>query len=177
MADISGVILDQVLEIRKKNGLEPTKEAVLADLASSKAKWTVNETPRYRTAGSSPIWISGKYLTKTGICPATGEKEEGRAPSPTAAKRTKAAAEAAPVVDTTAFYRVLHGKGFKISLLRDEITGELREEVPAAISALKLKFGAIPAHGEDAVYVTQTTPQIQVSMTLDKFLQLTGTKP
>lgn len=177
MADISGAILDQVLEIRKKNGLEPTKEAVLADLTASKAKWTVSETPRYRTAGTSPIWISGKYLTKTGVCPATGEKEEGRAPAPAVAKRAKAVTETAPAVDATAFYRVLHGKGFKVSLLRDEITGELREEVPAAISALKLKFGAIPALGEDAVYVTQTTPQIQVSMTLDKLLQLTGTKP
>lgn len=176
MGYITGELLEKVLEIRERNGLEATEEALLADLEASKAKWTLSAIPRYRRVGESPIWISGKYLTKTGICPATGEKEPGREASPATLKK-KVAADTTSSIDSTTFYRALHGKGFKISLLRDEITGELREEIPTSISALGLKFEAVPACSEDAVYVTQTSPQIQVSMGLDKFLQLAGIKP
>jgi len=179
MSKITGGTLTQVLELRKKNGLEATKEALNADLESSKAKWTLEETPRYRKAGDSPIYVSGKYLTKAGTCPATGEKDAGRASSSPATAKSRtphkqdASVTSAPSEET--FLRVLHGRGFKVRVAKNLLTEEIEREVPSCIENLGLKFSAIPARTED-VHITQTTPQIQVAMSLDKFLELAGIK-
>jgi len=180
MLNIPDETLAKVLELRAKNGLEATAEALEQSLTKSKCKWTLEDTPRYRRAGDSPVYISGKYLTSFGVCPATGEKDAGRtSPKPAARKSAEPASSAtfhAAAPSEEAFYRVLHGKGFDIRITKDLLTGEIREEVPAKIAALGLKFGAIPTHS-DAVHVTRTSPQIQVSMNLDKFLELAGLKP
>ena len=75
-----------------------------------------------------------------------------------------------------AFHAYATQKMAEIRITKDLLTGEIREEVPAKIGALGLKFGAVPTHA-DTVYVTRTSPQIQVAMSLDKFLELAGVKP
>jgi len=176
MLTIPDNTLQKVLELRTKNGLEATPAALEASLEAAKCKWTLTETPRYRLAGDSPIYISGKYLTQAGICPATGEKDGGSAFKRPVAKASKSEAAAASAPSEEAFYRVLHGKGFGIKITKDLLTGEIKEEVPRAIAELGLQFGAAPARAE-AVYVTQTSPQIQVAMSLDKFLEIAKIKP
>lgn len=180
MSKISSAALPKVLELRKKNGLEATEEAANADLEASGAKWTEAETPRYRAAGESPIYISGKYLTKAGVDPSTGEKDAGRAnaPAPAAgAKKGRKAAASTSKVDEREFYLALHKKGFKVAILRNEITGELTSEIPAAIKALDLQFGGEPSKATDSIHISQTAPQILVTLTLDKFLELAKIKP
>lgn len=175
MLNIPTNVLEKVLELRTKNGLEATAEALETSLEAAKCKWTLEETPRYRRAGDSPIYISGKYLTQAGTCPATGEADGGstfKRPTPKAS-RAETAPASAP--NEEAFYRVLHGKGFNIKITKDLLTGEIKEEVPREISELGLQFGGIPARAE-TVYVTQTSPQIQVSLSLDKFLELAKIK-
>lgn len=105
----------KILELRTKNGLAATPEALEADLLAAKCKWTLEAAPRYRQAGHSPIYVSGKYLTASGACPATGEKEAGNGTPKAVVKKAKYDAAAAPqVADEGVFYRVLHGKGFKV---------------------------------------------------------------
>lgn len=178
---ITGKILDKALELREKNGLAPTKEALMADLNAAGAKYTTQPTPRYRAAGESPIFISGKYLTaKGGLCPATGETEgqkgaakQARRPLPTPG--TAAVSE----ISEEACIRVLAGKGFKFIRLVNSLTGEVvKEETDPKINKLNLVFTQIPKNAApDRVYVTQTSPQIQVSMSLDRLLDLVGIKP
>lgn len=170
MSQISSENLSKVLELRKKNGLEATEAAANADLEASKASWTEKDTPRYRRAGESPIYISGKYLTKTGVCPATGERETGHQ-----AKSPKE--QSARTISEEVFYKILHHKGFKISITKDLITQEIRTDIPTNLKNLNLKFAEIPKNAEAGVYVTQTTPQIQVSMNLDTFLEMAGLRP
>ena len=168
--------LAKVLELRTKNGLDATPEALTADLETAKCKWTLEETPRYRRAGDSPIFVSGKYLTTTGICPATGEKDTDR-PVRTVAKNPSNTKIEAPVAASEeVFYRVLHGKGFDVRITKDLLTGEILQEVPKAIENLDLAFGTVP-NNTTRVHITQTSPQIQVSMSLDKFLELAAIKP
>ncbi|MGC4015264.1 MAG: hypothetical protein QM755_12220 [Luteolibacter sp.] len=177
MLNIPNDTLAKILELRSKNGLEATPEALEASLEAAKCKWTLEDTPRYRRAGDAPIYISGKYLTQAGVCPATGEKDAGSGIKRPAAKSEtsrSAAVTTAPSQET--FYRVLHGKGFNVRITKDLLTGEIREEVPREISELDLQFGALPPRAE-GIHVTQTTPQIQISMSLDKFLELARIKP
>lgn len=177
MLNIPTETLEKILELRTKNGLEATPEALEASLEAAKCKWTLEDTPRYRRAGDAPIYISGKYLTQAGVCPATGEKDAGsgiKRPTPKAAANgSTASASSAPSQET--FYRVLHGKGFNVRITKDLLTGEIREEVPREISELNLQFSSLPARAE-GIHVTQTTPQIQVAMSLDKFLELARIK-
>lgn len=175
MLNIPTNVIEKVLELRAKNGLEATPEALSASIEAAKCKWTLEETPRYRRAGDSPIYISGKYLTQAGTCPATGEVDGGSAFKRTTPKAARAESAPVSVPNEEAFYRVLHGKGFNIKITKDLLTGEIKEEVPRDIAELGLQFGAIPARAE-GVYVTQTTPQIQVSMSLDKFLEIAKIK-
>ncbi|WP_338285342.1 hypothetical protein [Luteolibacter sp. LG18] len=178
MSKISSGNLPKVLELRKKNGLEATEEAANADLEASKAKWTEEDTPRYRRAGESPIFISGKYLTKAGVDPSTGERDAGRVgAAPVGAKKAPKAPAKGGEVNEKDFYLALHKKGFKVAILRNEITGELTSEIPAAIKALDLQFGGVPGKNEDSVHVTQTGPQVLLTLTLDKFLELAKIKP
>lgn len=180
--EIDADILKTILALRKKNGLEATEAAARADLAGI-SKWTLEETPRYRRAGDSPIYLPGKFLTAKGTDPVTGEVDSqasagGRKPS----KREGGelgngrSAGKGPKVDETQFYRVLHGKGFAVKITQDVLTGELETSVPAAIQKLGVQFGSIPANA-DGIYVTQTSPQIQISLPLDKFLEIAGIKP
>ena len=175
MDKIPSDTLAQVIELRKKNGLEATEAAVYADLEKSKCKWTLKDTPRYRRAGDSPIWVSGKYLSSYGTCPASGEADEkgSKSPKATRAAGPKSSPAAVSKVDESVFYKVLHGKGFPVKITQDLLTGEIRTQIPEAIQKLDLQFGPIPANSS-ATYVTQTSPQIQVAMPLDKFLELAG---
>jgi hypothetical protein len=176
MQQIPSDILSQILELRKANGLEATEAAVYADLEKSKCKWTLSDTPRYRRAGNSPLWVSGKYLSSYGSCPASGEADQGRdnkAPRAAKASAPKSSVASAPKIDEGAFYKVLHGKGFPVKITQDLLTGEIQTQLPDAIRKLELNFSAIPSNAA-AVHVTQTSPQIQIAMPLDKFLELAG---
>jgi len=177
MDKIPADALKEILELRSQNGLEAAEEAVYADLAKSKAKWTTEETPRYRKAGRSPLYISGKYLSSYGTDPATGEKDskEGKAKK-TSAPATATARTGATKIDESVFLKVLHGKGFKVKVSQDLLSGEIQREVPTSISKLGLTFSPITGNAE-GIHVIQTSPQIQVAMPLDKFLELVGIKP
>ncbi|MEI7927899.1 MAG: hypothetical protein WCH40_05060 [Verrucomicrobiales bacterium] len=179
MLNIPEPTLSRILELRTKNGLKATPEALEASMSAAKCKWTLEDTPRYRLAGESPIYISGKYLTQAGICPATGEKDGGRSSRPVGVKTPKPAKIENSAIATAnseeAFFRVLHAKGFGIKISRDLLTGEITKEVPRAIGDLGLQFSAIPVR-TDSLHVIQTSPQIQVAMSLDKFLELAKIK-
>ncbi|BCU78710.1 hypothetical protein [Luteolibacter sp. LG18] len=176
MLNIPNNTLEKILELRAKNGLDATPEALEASLEAAKCKWTLEDTPRYRRAGDAPIYISGKYLTQAGICPATGEKDAGSGIKRPAAKSESSTSAPSATPSQETFYRVLHGKGFDVKITKDLLTGEIREEVPREISELNLQFSALPARAE-GLHVIQTTPQIQVAMSLDKFLELARIKP
>ena len=178
METIPSDTLAKILELRQANGLEATEAAVYADLEKSKCKWTLVDTPRYRRAGASPLWVSGKYLSSYGTCPASGEADQGRAGAPKTprAAAPKAAAASAARIDEGAFYKVLHGKGFPVKVSQDLLTGEIETQIPESISKLGLKFSAIPANASD-IHVNQTSPQIQVAMPLEKFFELAGIRP
>ena len=176
MDKIPSDTLAQVLELRKKNGLEATEAAVYADLEKSKCKWTLKDTPRYRRAGDSPIWVSGKYLSSYGTCPASGEADEKGSKSPKIGRggaAAKPASAATGKVDEGVFYKVLHGKGFPVKITQDLLTGEIQTQIPDSIKKLDLQFGSLPANAS-AIHVTQTSPQIQVAMPLEKFLEIAG---
>ncbi len=173
MTTIPAEQLEAALKLRSANGLQATERALLSDLEKSGASWKLEETLRYRKAGASPFYISGRYLTAKGTCPATGEKD-GKEPK--AKSAAAPAASAVGKIDEEGFYRVLHGKGFKISMTKDLLTGELKTHIPTSIEKLDLKFGAVPANAQ-GVHVIQTSPQIQVVMPIDKFLELAGIRP
>lgn len=178
METIPSQTLSTILELRRSNGLEATEAAVYADLEKSKCKWTLSDTPRYRRAGASPIWVSGKYLSSYGSCPASGEPDQGRGKTavPRESKAPAPRAVVPPVVskvDESVFYKVLHGKGFQIKITQDLLSGEIQTQLPESIRRLDLKFSPIPANAT-GIHVTQTSPQIQVAMPLDKFLELAG---
>jgi hypothetical protein len=176
MQQIPSDILSQILELRTANGLEATEAAVYADLEKSKCKWTLSDTPRYRRAGNSPLWVSGKYLSSYGSCPASGESDQGRGSKAPRVARTaapKSNVTSAAKIDEGAFYKVLHGKGFPVKITQDLLTGEIQTQLPDAIRKLELNFSPIPSNAS-AVHVTQTSPQIQIAMPLDKFLELAG---
>jgi len=176
MENIPAATIEAALKLRSANGLEATKEALIADLEKSGASWRLEETLRYRKAGASPFYISGRYLTANGTDPATGEKDTKEPAAAAKRKYTSSAPVSPSKIDEEAFWKVLHAKGYKISITKDLLTSEIKSHVPAAIERLGLKFSSIPANASE-VHVTQTTPQIQVSLTLDKFLELAGIKP
>lgn len=182
MLNIPEPTLSRILELRTQNGLKATREALEASLTAAKCKWTLEDTPRYRLAGESPIYISGKYLTQAGVCPATGEKDGGRTARPAGVKTVKTVrpvkvetSAIATANSEEAFFRVLHAKGFGIKISRDLLTGEINKEVPRSIAELGLVFSPIPVR-TDSFHVIQTSPQIQVAMSLDKFLELAKIK-
>jgi len=181
METIPSDTLAKILELRQANGLEATEAAVYADLEKSKCKWTLVDTPRYRRAGASPLWVSGKYLSSYGTCPASGEADQGRAGAAPKAARTapgpKASAPAvASKIDEAAFYKVLHGKGFPVKISQNLLTNEIETQIPDSISKLELQFSAIPTNAS-AIHISQTSPQIQVAMPLEKFLEIAGIRP
>ena len=167
--------MKQMLALRKKNGLAPTQEALFADVAAARTKYTLKETARYRRAGDSPLYVAGKYLTAhNGVCPATGERESQRADT-----TSNVTPNSEPTISQDAFVKVLAGKGFQFTRLVNTITGEIvKEESDPKIARLNLAYQSIPQNADhDKIYVQRTTPQIQVSMTLDRFLEIAGLKP
>jgi transposase-like protein len=86
---------------------------------------------------------------------------------------------AAPAVNRDDVLRELAGKGFKIVRLQNALTGEIIEEkIDPKIEKLGLKFGAVPAKPDnEAGYVSIQGGRYLVTMTLDRLLALTGTKP
>lgn len=177
--DIPADTLKTIIALRKENGLDASENAVKAALDT--VKWNLEETPRYRRAGRSPIYLPGKYLTAKTVDPVTGESDSHAAVKAQRATRVKGdegghGLAAKGKVEETQFYRVLHGKGFPVKITQDVLTGELETKIPASIEKLGLQFGSIPANGE-GIYITQTSPQIQVSLPLDKFLEIAGIKP
>ncbi|MCW1925251.1 hypothetical protein OKA05_22010 [Luteolibacter arcticus] len=179
METIPSDTLAKILELRQANGLEATEAAVYADLEKSKCKWTLTDTPRYRRAGASPLWVSGKYLSSYGTCPASGEADQGRGGVPKAPRAVGPKPPVAPntsKIDEAAFYKVLHGKGFPVKISQNLLTGEIETQIPDSISKLELQFSMIPANAS-GVHITQTSPQIQVAMPLEKFLEIAGIRP
>lgn len=177
METIPSETLSKILELRQANGLVATAAAVYADLEKSKCKWTLVDTARYRRAGASPLWISGKYLSSYGTCPASGEADQGRDKAGPRVVRTSAPRPAAaPVtskIDEGVFYKVLHGKGFSVKITQDLLTGEIQTQIPESVRKLELQFASMPGNAS-GIHVIQTSPQIQVAMPLDKFLELAG---
>lgn len=82
-------------------------------------------------------------------------------------------------VDKDAVLKVLAGKGFKIVRSMNIITGEILEDkIDPKIEKLNLAFGGVGVRADDATtYVTSTGKQILVTLTLDRLLALTATKP
>lgn len=72
--------------------------------------------------------------------------------------------------------RVLNGKGFKIDRIKSLITGDIVEKTDPKINKLKLNTDPVPetiATGER--FVSHTGTQLQVTMTLEDLLAVTGT--
>jgi len=176
MAKIPADTLKVILDLREQNGLEANEEAVYRELET--VKWTLDATPRYRQAGRSPIFLSGKFLTANGTDPVTGEKEAQTAPKKvkSASAPAKSGSSYPSKLDESAFYRVLHAKGFSVKVSQDLLTGEVETQLPESIKKLALQFEEAPANA-NGIYVTQTSPQIQVAMSLDKFLEIAGIRP
>lgn len=76
--------------------------------------------------------------------------------------------------------KVLAGKGFKFTRLVNSLTGEVVEEKSdPKFKEVNFVYRDIPTSRaeHDCIYVIQTSPQIQVAMTLEKFLKVAGIKP
>lgn len=107
---------------------------------------------------------------RSGTCPECGHQFLPKAKK---AEATQTDGE----ISETAFIKVLAGRGFDFQRLRNELTGEIVKDIKdPKIEKLGLKFSPIPKNS-DEIHVTQTSPQIQISMSLDKFLEVAGIKP
>lgn len=117
----------------------------------------------------SPISIS-QWKGKDGDEP---KEKKTRPPKNSTAERQ----EPTVIINETALLKVLVSRGFKISRLRDELTGEIvKEEFDPQIKNLELKYSPIPANAEDGVYVIQTSPQPQFAMNLDTLIRVAKMK-
>lgn len=99
-------------------------------------------------------------------------------------KKKAAGGNAAPAttsggIKPDAVLKVLAGKGFKIVRMQNVLTGEIMEDkIDPKIQALKLELGGLKGRADDSTtYVVSTERQILVTMTLDRLLAITGTKP
>jgi hypothetical protein len=109
---------------------------------------------------------------KFGISPLTltnWKKASGASP-----KKSKSGS-----IDKDAVLKVLSGKGFKIVRSLNIITGEILEDrIDPKIEKLNLDFGGLGAKANDSTtYVTSTGSQVLVTLTLERLLAITGTKP
>lgn len=82
-------------------------------------------------------------------------------------------------IDKDVVLRGLAKKGFKIVRMMNALTGEvLEDKIDAKIKSLNLDFGGVPARPSDATtYVSSTNGPVLVTLTLDRLLAITGTKP
>lgn len=89
------------------------------------------------------------------------------------------ARKSADGVDRDDVLRSLAAKGFKIVRMMNVLTGEmLDEKIDPKIEKLNLSFDGLKAKADDGItYVTQSSGQVLVAMTLERLLALTGTKP
>jgi uncharacterized OB-fold protein len=79
--------------------------------------------------------------------------------------------------DEDSFIKAMVELGFKYIRHVDSLTGEIvKSEDDPKIEALGLRFSQIPLIAEN-VHITQTKPQIQIAMSLEKFFELVGIKP
>jgi hypothetical protein len=122
-----------------------------------------------------------KYISaRSEVCP-DPECQHVFQPSGKAAsnpKTPRAAKASSSEISETAFIKELAGKGFKYVHMVNTLTGEvMKEEKDPKIEKLGLKFSDIPKNSHGEIFVTQTSPEIQVSMKLDKFLEIAGIKP
>lgn len=84
-----------------------------------------------------------------------------------------------PSVEKDDVLRALAKKGFKVVRMVNALTGEVLEErVDPKVEKLGLDFGGLRGKADDGkTYVVQSSGQILVTMTLDRLLAVTGTKP
>lgn len=171
MQQIPSQTLELILELRKENGLEVSAAALEKDL--KKARWSLEQAPRYRRAGRSPIFISGKFLSSNGRDPVTGEPEDPAAsPAPSAVLPVRTKGK----IDELALYKLLHEQGFPVKYTVNSLTGATEKQLPLPLAQIGMQFSAIPASAT-GVHVTQTTPQIQVAMPLEDFLKFAAITP
>lgn len=105
------------------------------------------------------------------------KKKNPNAPPAKKAARKQAANAPAATINELQFIMVMIDKGWKYERMVNAFTNKvITETVPPQIEKLGLKFAAIPKNA-DGVYITQTDPQVQVAMPLDKFLEIAGLKP
>lgn len=82
-------------------------------------------------------------------------------------------------VDRDTVLRELARKGFKVVRTMNALTGEILEEkIDPKIVKLGLEFGAPRGKaGDGKTYVVQSSGEVLVTLTLDRLLELTGTRP
>jgi hypothetical protein len=167
-------LIAKQIEEAKKNGAKRIRYS--DDQKSTILKWIEEHDSEHGRGGAS------KVATKLGISPISisqWKQADGSEPK----ERKPRTPKAEPITDSISedvFVKILAGKGFNFVRLVNSITGEVvKEESDKKIEALgPYQFKAIPRNAEhDAVYVTQTSNQVQVSMSLDKFLSVSKTKP
>ena len=75
--------------------------------------------------------------------------------------------------------RALAKKGFKVARMMNVLTGEILEEkIDPKVEKLSLEFGGLKGEADESkTYVVQSSGQILVTMTLERLLAVTGTKP
>lgn len=96
--------------------------------------------------------------------------------SPAAGGKSKGKPQA---IEKDVVLRGLAKKGFKIVRMMNALTGEvLEDKIDPKIKSLNLEFGGVPARpNDDTTYVSSTSGPVLVTLTLDRLLALTGTKP
>jgi len=109
---------------------------------------------------------------KYGISPLT--LSNWKKASGTSARKVKGGAP-----DKDGVLKSLAGKGFKIVRSMNIITGEILEDkIDPTIEKLNLDFGGVPAQPNDSTtYVVSTSGPVLVTLTLDRLLAVTGTRP
>jgi transposase-like protein len=83
------------------------------------------------------------------------------------------------IVEKDDVLRALAQKGFKVVRMVNALTGEMIEEkIDPKVEKLGLDFAGLKSKADDAkTYVVQSSGQILVTMTLDRLLAVTSTKP
>lgn len=142
----------------KSKGIRYTPEQKAEILAFAEAQGRGGQSAAAKKFGVSPITLS------------SWKKAAGGS--------TKAPASSG-AINSDAVLKVLAGKGFKIVRMQNVLTGEIMEDkIDPKIQALKLDLGGLKGRADDSTsYVVSTERQILVTMTLDRLLAITGTKP
>ena len=150
-----GSVFNDFRMASKKRYTEEQKEEILAFVEAEGRGGIAKASEKF---GVSSVTISGWKKVKSG---SSGSSAEGLE------------------IDKNQFVKVMAGKGFAYTKMVNELTGEVVEEKSdPKIEALGLEFKAAPKNADpEKLYVSQTSPQIQVTMTFDKLLNILGIKP